>query len=127
MGYNVQGQYLKFAKAVQSVKDGEWGQAEMQSFLQRTANYLKPKGDAIFETLETPGYREEAKDECECAENGVEHYEQGIEEMWAYTQDGNVAHLDKGLKTIKKGNDMLNKAMTINRDAYEELELKFFM
>ena len=57
----------------------------------------------------------------------MENFEQGIEEMWLYTQDGNVAHLDTGLKTIKKGNDLLNKAMTINRDGYEELELKFFM
>ena len=67
MGYNVQGQYLKFAKAVQSVKNGEWGQEEMQAFLQRTSAHLKPKGDAIFETLDSPGYREEAEEECQCA------------------------------------------------------------
>lgn len=122
----VQGQYLKFKKAVDACKSGDWGPDEMHDFLERTSRYLEPKAAHIFDCISVKGYRDDASEECDCAEGGVEHYETGMSEMWLYCEDGDPGHLDRGLEILRKGNDMVNYAMKLNRDAYEELDVTFY-
>lgn len=127
MGYNVQGQYQKIVQAVERLKKGEWDVEQLLDFLVRTLEELEPKGELILDTLATPGYREFSPDECEKGEEGVTHYQEGLEWLMDLLDQGDVGALREALSQIKAGNDLINQAMTINRNRYEDLDIEFII
>ncbi|MBI3929410.1 MAG: hypothetical protein HY319_27945 [Armatimonadetes bacterium] len=109
-----------------AVKSGEWGQKEFLDWLQWTAEDLDKKGRNIFECFD-PIYRDGCEDEVDTCTDGVTLYERGMEILWQYTQDGDVRHLEEGLAVLEDGNKLVNHAMYLNREAYEEMDVTFFM
>jgi len=127
LSYNIQGQYQKIVQAVERLKSGEWDAEQLVDFLVQTLDLLEPKGELILETLATPGYREFSPDECEQGEEGVTNYQEGLEWLMDLLDQGDVEGLREALRQVKQGNDQINRAMTINRNRYEDLDIEFFI
>lgn len=100
---------------------------EFRDFLNATNAMLEEKGRANRVWLEESGYAAENPAEAEQAMAAMDLYEEGMTEMRRYLDDGETAHLEAGFNLCKEGNQKMNKAMTINRDSYEDLEITFEM
>lgn len=127
VSYNIQGQYQKIAGAVERLKAGEWDTEQLLDFLVRTLDELEPKGELIKDTLATPGYRDFSPEECEKGEDGVSHYQEGLEWLMDLLDRGDLAEVRQALGHIKQGNDLINQAMHLNRNRYEDLDIEFFI
>lgn len=125
--YNIQGQLDLFRDAVAAVKSGDWKQKEFLEWLEWTAEDLSKKAQPIFECFETANYRDGSEEEVDTCTDGIGLFEQGMQIMWQYTQDADVEHLEAGLAHIKQGNKLVNHAMYLNREAYEDMDVTFFM
>ncbi|GMU51149.1 MAG: hypothetical protein AMXMBFR33_02950 [Candidatus Xenobia bacterium] len=106
---------------------GEMSPEAFRDFLNTTHEALLEKGRANREWLEESGYAASAPAEAEQAYAAMDLYEEGMTEIRRYLDDQNPQHLEDGFNLCKDGNTKMNKAMTINRDSYEELEINFQM
>lgn len=101
---------------------GEISLEEFSDFIVRTLNILGAKEQEISEFVEETGYREDASQELDIGFQGMNLYVEGLRTMLDFAQDGDPSHLDAGLELVKKGNDLINQAMTINRRARLDLQ-----
>ncbi len=124
--FNIQERLNHFREVVAKVKSGEWTQAQFATWLSRMSDELYHKAQHIYECFDYPGYREWAAEEVETCTQGIELYEQGMEIMWQFTQDGDPSHLDRGLASVEEGNKLINHAMFLNQEAMEELDVNYF-
>ena len=76
----------------------------------------------IEEIITQNEYGEYAAEEVEHGLNGMNLFEEGMQEMSYYVEDGDLSHLDLGMERIVEGNNMLNEAKRINRSGRKELE-----
>lgn len=106
---------------------GEWAPEDLKEFLVQIAGLLGEKAREVRELLEESGYQNESPEEVEQGLGGIEHYERGMQEMWRFFEDGDAGHLQQGLELIWEGNERINKAMIINRESREDLDVTFFM
>ena len=61
--------------------------------------------------------------EMEMGMSGVDYFESGVNEFWAYLEDGEAAHLETGLQMAWEGTQRIMEAMRINRESRAELAL----
>lgn len=125
--YNISSRLNQIKQAIDAVASGEMSPEDFRNFLNTTNAQLEEKGRANRAWLEESGYGASAPAEAEQAMAGMDLYEEGLTELRRYLDDGDSAHLEAGFNLCKDGNAKLNKAMTINRDSYEDLEINFQM
>jgi dGTP triphosphohydrolase len=118
----VNGRYNQFREAAERVKRGEWSAQEMAEFLQNMARILEEKAQAAIDYINSCNYYEDNQEEVDLGLEGIQDYEAGMTEMYAFTEDGDLTHLDRGLEMIFQGNEKINEAMRRNREARKRLE-----
>jgi hypothetical protein len=112
---------------VERTRAGEWNAEDFEAFLLHVFEVLTEKAAECRTLIEETCYHEEAPEEVETGLGGVDLYEIGMQELWLYLQDGDVSHLEEGLRLVWEGNEKINEAMRINRDSREDLDLNFFL
>ena len=118
----VTGRFMKFHDCVEKVRNGQMAPEQLSEFLQDEYNALEKFRGEIDEIIGGTDYMEKCHDEMEQGIQGLEHFEEGMHEMWAYLEDGELDHLEIGLESIRKGSDCINDAMRLNRVARKQLE-----
>ena len=43
-------------------------------------------------------------------------WEGGLTEIYLYVEDDDISHIDNGFSMIQKGNELINRAMFLNRE-----------
>ena len=61
--------------------------------------------------------------ECEMGMSGIASFEDGVNQFWAYLEDGDTSHLDTGLQMAWEGTQRIMEAMRINRESRAELAM----
>ena len=125
--YNINSRLNQIKQAIDAVAAEEMSVEEFRKFLNTTNAQLEEKGRANRVWLEESGYAASSPAEAEQAMAGMDLYEEGLTEIRRFLDDGDVGHLEAGFNLCKEGNQKMNKAMTINRDAYEDQEINFQM
>lgn len=118
----VSGRMGQFVDAVNNVKGGAWSAEEFLEFLQNMFVVLQEKRVGTEALIEESHYDEFCQEEVELGLQGMEQFEEGMQEMSLFLEDGEVAHLDVGLASINHGNELLNDAMRVNRASRRKLE-----
>jgi hypothetical protein len=93
------------------------------AFLQEQSNILSERAQAIYDNLEATDYYAENADEVDMGIAGVQSYEEGVNALWAFVEDGDPSHIESGLLNIWEGNQRIIEAMRINRESRESLSL----
>lgn len=116
------GRVKQFSDAVEHVRSGEWGAEEFLGFLQEMFDTLSTLRAEIETLIVESDYEEHGSEEVEQGLGGMNMFEEGMQEMSLYTEDGEISHLDLGMEHIIQGNAMLNDAKRINRTSRNKLE-----
>ncbi len=113
------GRYRKIRARVEELQAGQVTLDAFTRYLEELTEELTARAQSIHEDLEA--YRQDNADEVEAGLDGVEKYEAGVSELWAYTQDLEPSHLEQGLLLVWDGNMRIVEAMRINRENREAL------
>ena len=116
------GRFEKFQDACRRVRAGEWSKEEFGAWLENIQKALNEKAGYLVNLIHESGYYEHNMDEVEHCFTGIENYEKGMNEMWQYIEDGDMANLDRGLEIMWEGNELINEAMRMNREFRRGLE-----
>ena len=116
------GRVKQFSDAVENVRSGEWSPEEFIEFLQGIYEALSNLRGDIENLIVESEYEEHGSEEVEQGLGGMNLFEEGMEEMSLYAEDGDLMHLDMGMEKIIQGNAMINDAKRINRVSRQELE-----
>ncbi|MFH1453472.1 MAG: hypothetical protein ABIH00_05785 [Armatimonadota bacterium] len=112
----------KFRDAINNLKNNIWTAEEFKSFLDNISADLAARFADIKSTDVPVEMEEDFAEEMALGLEGITLYEQGINELYATLQDGNIDHLDIGFEIIEEGNDKINEAMRINRENRQKME-----
>lgn len=117
------GRYEQIKDACDRVRTNNWSLDEFGQFIQNLFQFLESQKDAIVGYVKETGYFEYGSQEVEMGMTGVQRYEEGLELIYSYIEDGvPESVLDQGLAIIWEGNEMINEAMRENRQARRKLE-----
>ncbi|MGM9997804.1 MAG: hypothetical protein ACI38Q_00140 [Candidatus Bruticola sp.] len=116
------GRVKQFANAVEKVRSEEWGAEDFYEFLNGVYEQLRSLREEIEEIIVQNQYGEYAPEEVEGGLEGMDCFEEGMQEMSIYVEDGDISHLDLGMEKIVEGNRRINEAKRINRSSRKELE-----
>jgi hypothetical protein len=116
------GRYQQFVVAVDKVKLGQWGPLELANWLQEMTAVLATRAAEFVQIIHGSNYYEVQSREVESCFAGMEQYEDGMQELWKFIDDGDANHLENGLETIWEGNKQINQAILLNRNFRRELE-----
>lgn len=123
----IRGRYRQFKEAVDKTRSGEWSAEEFQAFLMNTFELLTAKANECRTIIEEEEYEDDSPDEVREGLAGLDLYDAGMHEMYAYLEDGELEHLDEGLRLIYDGNEKINEAMRLNRETREDLDVAFMI
>ena len=118
----VSGRFQKFHDSVEQVRSGAMSAEDFGEFLQKQYEILQNIRAEIENIVAGTDYLEKAAEEMSQGVQGMDHYEAGIQEMWAYLDDGEAEHLEAGLDMVRIGNELINDAKRINRLSRKKLE-----
>lgn len=90
---------------------------DFANYISLTYEHLAGLSAGIYQTVEEDAYSEVANDEVESGFEGMQLWESGLSEIYAYTEDMDEAHIKNGLDMVRRGNDLINKAMIMNRNS----------
>ncbi|MGM9991480.1 MAG: hypothetical protein ACI376_01340 [Candidatus Bruticola sp.] len=116
------GRVKQFADAVEKVRSEEWGAEDFYEFLSSVYEHLSNLRAEIEEIIAQNQYEEYAAEEISDGLAGMDCFEEGMQEMSCYVDDGDISHLDLGMERIVEGNRRINEAKRINRSSRKELE-----
>lgn len=116
------GRIKQFADAIERVRSEEWGPDEFYEFLSGVYEKLMGLRGEIEEIITEGEYEEYASEEVEQGINGINLFEEGMQEMSYYVEDGDISHLDIGMERMVEGNALLNDAKRLNRSGRQKLE-----
>lgn len=111
----------EFSEAIEKVRSGAWGREDFDKFIHGLYDRLVALRVGIEGIITDNEYQEYASEEVQCGLEGMNLYEAGMVEMSLYGEDGDFAHLDRGMDNIVKGNAMLNEAKRLNRAGRQAL------
>jgi hypothetical protein len=118
----VQDRLRQLEEAARKVLSEEWSREQFAEYVENVLTVLQEKERAIRE-IEIPSEAmEDFREELEVGFVGISLYNQGLERMLGYVEDGDASHLDEGLDLVRQGNDHINEAMRINRENRRKLE-----
>lgn len=92
---------------------------EFALFLSSTYQHLVKLGEEIRDIVHEEDYDSFSPDEVEKGYEGMQLYEEGLSHIYLYVEDLNEEHIREGLEMVSKGNEYINKAMTLNREFRE--------
>lgn len=118
----VTGRFKQFHDSVEGVRSGLISADDFGEFLQNQYDALQKFRGELADIIEGTDYMDKCHEEMAQGLQGMDHYEDGIHEMWSFLEDGETEHLETGLDMIRMGNDCINDAMRINRMARKQLE-----
>lgn len=120
---HITSRYEQIRDACDKVRNQAWSLEEFESYVANLFNFLESHKNAIIGYVKETGYFEYGQGEVEMGMTGVERYEEGLELIYSYVEDGvPETVLDQGLQLIWEGNEMINEAMRENRAARRKLE-----
>ncbi|MEW6278959.1 MAG: hypothetical protein AB1758_10075 [Candidatus Eremiobacterota bacterium] len=119
---HVTGRFEQIREAGMKVKQGTWSSEEFGEYIQNVYQLLKEHAEATIAYIQETGYHEYGGEEVEHGLSGVEKFEEGLERMFCFVEDGDAQHIDAGLEMIWEGNELINEAMKFNRAARRRLE-----
>lgn len=119
------GRYKEIRAAVEQLQAGAIGVHDFANWLERLSAELAHKARGIMDTIEACNYWKDGAEEIEMGLSGVQHFEEGMGELWQFTQDGDPGHLEQGLVMVWEGNQRIIEAMRINRDSRQDLALEW--
>lgn len=96
---------------------GSVSMEDFANFISLTYNHLVGLSSDIYQSVEDDGYMQIAPDEVEAGFEGMQLWENGLSEIYAYTEDMDEEHVKNGLDMVRRGNDLINKAMLLNRES----------
>lgn len=106
----------RFVEVAQNVQSGEMSLDEFAEFMETTYNRLKRIENEIREIPISEEIMESFEEELDVGFQGMELFNEGMEEMMAYADDEDPIHLTAGLRLIEQGNSMIHRARMINRE-----------
>ena len=98
------------------VLDGSVPIENFADFISATYNHLVSLSSGIYEIVEAENYIQDSPEEIESGYEGMNLWETGLMEIYAYIEDSDEAHIKNGLDMITRGNELVNVAMQINRE-----------
>ncbi|MBI3928287.1 MAG: hypothetical protein HY319_22275 [Armatimonadetes bacterium] len=115
--------FNQFREAGEKARSGEWSPGEYGEWLRNISGLLAQKTRYLIWLYEsTPGYYESSSDEVDMGISGIQDYEESMEIMWGFVEDGQTVHIDQGLQLMWEGNEKINEAMRLNREFRRRLE-----
>lgn len=114
--------YDEFRVAAEKARAGEWSPQELKQWLENMETMLAKRRDYLINVIKGADYYEYRSEEVELGVTGVFDYEEGMNMMSSFIEDGNPMHLDVGLEKIWEGNEKINEAMRMNREFRRKLE-----
>ncbi|MBI3928288.1 MAG: hypothetical protein HY319_22280 [Armatimonadetes bacterium] len=114
--------YNQFREAGQKAKEGKWSPEEYADWLQNISRLLAQKARYLIDLYHSTGYYEYGAEEVEMGITGIQDYEQAMETMWEFIEDGDPRHIERGLELMWEGNEKINEAMRLNREFRRRLE-----
>ena len=117
------GRLEQFRQACDRVQSGKWSMKEFGAFLETMSETLRTKREVYTGAL--GDYAEFATEEVELAAQGMNDYEQGMEELWNYIESKDRQAIQRALEFIASGNEKINKAMALNRSTRSDLADEF--
>lgn len=121
------GRYNQFSEAVAKTRSGEWSAEDLQAFLETSYEVLETKALECRSIIEEEEYADDSPAEVEAGLEGLDLYDAGIHEMYAYLEDGDLEHLDAGLQMMWEGNEKINEAKRLNRETRDEQDVAFMI
>lgn len=118
----VTGRFKLFHDTVEGVRAGTVTPEQLGEFLETQYGILQGLRADIEGIIEGTDYMAKAAEEMNQGIQGMDHFEAGVHEMWAYLEDGEFEHLEAGLDLVRIGNDFINDAKRINRVNRQKLE-----
>ena len=112
------GRLEQFRQACVKVTNKSWSLHDFGSFLENMQDTLKAKREVFISNL--GDYAEYATEEVELATSGMNEYELGMEELWAYIETKDPACIQRGMDLVICGNEKINQAMAMNRSLRSE-------
>ena len=112
----------KIKAVCEQVCEEEISLEEFSNFCVQLSEELAVKANEILETVESTGYAKDAPQEVEAGFKGIDLYEQGLTKMILFIGEGNPDYLDEALEMLSQGNDYINEAMSLNRQARRNLD-----
>lgn len=117
------GRLQQFRQACDQVLSGKWSMKEFGAFLETMSETLRTKREVYTGAL--GDYAEFATEEVELASQGMNDFEQGMEELWNYIESKDKDSIHRAMELITSGNDKINKAMALNRASRSDLADEF--
>jgi len=111
---------LRVQSAVGRVQSGELTMEEYAVFIGENYETLVQKGLDIQEFVDENNYFDDSPEEVEKGYEGMKAWEEGLQVLYLYTEDGDPGHLTSGMELIVHGNNCINEAMTFNRENREQ-------
>lgn len=119
------GRYHELREACERVAMGTMGHEEFVHFLEDLSAKLAAKSRDILDTIEATNYWQDGADEIEMGTMGIRSYEDGLAEIWQYTQDNDPGHFEQGLVMVWEGYQRILEAMRINRESRQMLAMEW--
>lgn len=113
--------YQSFVDAVESYNSGTWTADQTVSWVQTAYDYVGQEADQIQQLLAETGYADESPVEVQTGLEGIESYQDALERLWDFLENGQLEDLDLALEAARHGQGCLKKAWQMNLDASEEL------
>ncbi len=117
--------YMQIKTASDSVLAGAMSMEDYARFLHETRETLSQKEQEIREVEIPEEAYDEFAEELTIGYQGIDLYNEGLEYLVKYTQDGNPVNVSHGLGLIYEGNERINEAMRINRENRRKLEEEY--
>ena len=103
-------------KYCDSMKAGTITKEVFGNYISSTYYHLVDLSSGIYETVDSENYLDSAPDEVNAGYEGMQLWEGGLTEIYLYVEDDDISHIDNGFAMIEHGNELINKAMVLNRD-----------
>ncbi|MCQ2735878.1 MAG: hypothetical protein MJ234_01490 [bacterium] len=117
--------YMQIKAASDSVLAGAMSIDDYARFLHDTINVLAQKEQEIREVEIPEESYEEFADELNMGYQGIDMYNEGLEFLLRYTEDGDPVNISHGMGLIFDGNERINEAMRINRENRRKIEEEY--
>lgn len=114
--------YHKIKTLAEQAKNGEISMEEFKDFLLTTKSILETKEKDIKEIEIQPEYHDDFLLEMDVGFHGLQLFYQGIDMLVTYTAIKSDEILERGLMFINDGNELVNEAMSINREHRRQME-----
>ena len=111
--------------ACQRVASGEWNTEQFADYIDQLAEKLQEREDFIRQIEIPPEAIEDMREELEVGFSGIAHWNDGVARLSQFIDEVDVTHLEEGLDLCRQGNDLLNEAMTINRENFKRVETMY--